>query len=106
MELRATTLWMSRLGPEGERDEQLGAVIERAIAGDVSAFEEIVVRYERLTLAGYSFDVATLASLIVPHIAYQFQRVKSYPVSGPEHNVQLGSEFECQLSKLAFEFAL
>src|SRR2546428_1022622 len=51
MELRATALWMSRL--EGGTDRQFVAILERAIAGDVSAFEQIIVRYERrvLTLA-------------------------------------------------------
>src|SRR5439155_21693568 len=51
MSLRATALWMSRL--EGGTDRQFVAILERAIAGDVSAFEQIIVRYERrvLTLA-------------------------------------------------------
>jgi RNA polymerase sigma-70 factor (ECF subfamily) len=41
---------MSRIDPE---PEEVSALVHRAIAGDVSAFEQIVVRYERrvLTLA-------------------------------------------------------
>jgi RNA polymerase sigma-70 factor (ECF subfamily) len=41
---------MSRIGPE---PEEMAALLGRAIAGDVSAFEQIIVRYERrvLTLA-------------------------------------------------------
>ena len=51
MELRATALWMSRTGP-GE-PEEVAVLLERAIAGDISAFEQIIVRHERrvLTLA-------------------------------------------------------
>jgi RNA polymerase sigma-70 factor (ECF subfamily) len=48
MELRATALWMSRL--DGGTDRQFAAILERAIAGDVSAFEQIIVRYERRVL--------------------------------------------------------
>jgi hypothetical protein len=53
MEVRATTWWMGRAGTEGEDEAQFAVVLERAIAGDVSAFEQIVIRYERrvLTLA-------------------------------------------------------
>ena len=53
MELRATALWMSRIDPENATQVEFALVLERAIAGDVSAFEEIVGRYERrvLTLA-------------------------------------------------------
>src|SRR5213594_785862 len=53
MELRATALWMSRIEPEGEADADFALVLQRAIAGDISAFEQIIVRYERrvLTLA-------------------------------------------------------
>jgi RNA polymerase sigma-70 factor, ECF subfamily len=47
MELRATALWMSGLDPE---TEEIGVLIERAIAGDVSAFERIIMRYERRVL--------------------------------------------------------
>ena len=50
MELRATPLWMSRLGPASERDEPFDSILERASAGDVSAFEQIVIRYERRVL--------------------------------------------------------
>jgi RNA polymerase sigma-70 factor (ECF subfamily) len=53
MELRATPLWMTGIRPEGNSDIEFAGVLEHAIAGDVSAFEHIVVRYERrvLTLA-------------------------------------------------------
>jgi RNA polymerase sigma-70 factor (ECF subfamily) len=48
MELRAAALWMSRIGPEAE---ELPILLERAIAGDVSAFEQIMMRYERRVLS-------------------------------------------------------
>jgi RNA polymerase sigma-70 factor (ECF subfamily) len=48
MELRAPALWMSGIEPE---PEEFSAVLHRAIAGDVSAFERIVVRYERRVLS-------------------------------------------------------
>jgi RNA polymerase sigma-70 factor (ECF subfamily) len=48
MELRATALWMTRIGGEGQAE--LTALVERAIAGDRSAFEQIVVRFERRVL--------------------------------------------------------
>lgn len=50
MELSITRFWMSQPPPEVER---MAEVIARAIAGDRTAFEEIVVRHERrvLTLA-------------------------------------------------------
>jgi RNA polymerase sigma-70 factor, ECF subfamily len=54
MELRATALWMSRIDPHQDgSDAEFTLVLQRAIAGDVSAFEQIVVRFERrvLTLA-------------------------------------------------------
>ena len=53
MELRATALWMSRIEPEGEREAEFALVLQRAVAGDVSAFEQIIMRFERrvLTLA-------------------------------------------------------
>ena len=53
MELRATPLWMTGIQPEGESDIEFARVLERAITGDASAFEHIVIRYERrvLTLA-------------------------------------------------------
>src|SRR6185369_16589820 len=47
MELRATALWMSGLDPD---TEEVGVLVERAIAGDVSAFERIIIRYERRVL--------------------------------------------------------
>jgi RNA polymerase sigma-70 factor (ECF subfamily) len=48
MELHATALWMSRIDPESE---EFVILLERAIAGDVSAFERVIVRYERRVLA-------------------------------------------------------
>lgn len=53
MELRATALWMSRIDPDRGADAEFALILERAVAGDVSAFEQIIVRYERrvLTLA-------------------------------------------------------
>ncbi|HYR86401.1 MAG TPA: sigma-70 family RNA polymerase sigma factor [Terriglobia bacterium] len=50
MELQATALWMSRVEPEAE---EIAILVQRAITGDVSAFEQIVLRHERrvLTLA-------------------------------------------------------
>jgi len=53
MELRAAPLWMTGIRPEGASDIEFARVLERAVAGDVSAFEHIVIRYERrvLTLA-------------------------------------------------------
>jgi RNA polymerase sigma-70 factor (ECF subfamily) len=47
MELRATALWMSGVGPEAEGRVEFTLLLERAISGDVSAFEQIVLRYER-----------------------------------------------------------
>jgi len=52
----AAAIWMSRIDPEDEPSAEateIGAVIERAIAGDSAAFEQIVLRHERrvLTLA-------------------------------------------------------
>jgi len=51
MELHATALWMSTIQPEGEAE--FAVLLQRAIAGEVPAFEQIVMRYERrvLTLA-------------------------------------------------------
>lgn len=47
--VRITTLWMSRL--ESNLDEPAeAAILERAIAGDSAAFEQIVVRHERRVL--------------------------------------------------------
>src|SRR5579864_8718464 len=53
MELRATALWMSGKEPEREVEAEFVLVVQRAVAGDVSAFEQIIVRFERrvLTLA-------------------------------------------------------
>lgn len=51
MELRATSLWMTGIRSDEERE--FVQVLARAISGDISAFEQIVIRYERrvLTLA-------------------------------------------------------
>jgi RNA polymerase sigma-70 factor (ECF subfamily) len=51
MELRAATLWMSGFGSGAEAQKEFAAVLERAIAGDVSAFEQILLRYERRVLS-------------------------------------------------------
>src|SRR5215510_9792138 len=51
MELRAPALWMSRIGRDEESQRELATILERAIAGDVSAFEQIIVRYERRVLS-------------------------------------------------------
>jgi len=48
MELRATALWMSGSEPEGQ---EFAILLERAIAGDVSAFEQIIARYERRVIS-------------------------------------------------------
>jgi len=48
MELRVPALWMSGTEPEAE---EFAILLSRAIAGDVSAFERIVVRYERRVLS-------------------------------------------------------
>jgi len=47
MEIRATALWMTRIRPEGGDAPEFTLLLERAIAGDVSAFEQIIVRHER-----------------------------------------------------------
>lgn len=51
MELRATALWMTANRPA--EDAEFAQVLKRAIAGDLTAFEQIIARYERrvLTLA-------------------------------------------------------
>ena len=51
MELRATPLWMTGIRSEEERE--FVQVLARAISGDILAFEQIVIRYQRrvLTLA-------------------------------------------------------
>src|SRR5215831_17560355 len=48
MELRATPLWMTGIRSEDER--KFVQVLGRAISGDISAFEQIVIRYERRVL--------------------------------------------------------
>ena len=48
MELRATPLWMTGIRSEDERE--FVQVLVRAISGDISAFEQIVIRYERRVL--------------------------------------------------------
>jgi RNA polymerase sigma-70 factor (ECF subfamily) len=48
MELRATPLWMTGIRSEDERE--FVQVLARAISGDISAFEQIVIRYERRVL--------------------------------------------------------
>jgi RNA polymerase sigma-70 factor (ECF subfamily) len=49
---RAGALWMSWREPEGETrvEAEFLLLIERAVAGDHSAFEQIVARYERRVL--------------------------------------------------------
>src|SRR5262245_3575018 len=53
MELRATALWTSRIDPNNEEATELSLLLQKAVAGDGSAFEQIIVRHERriLTLA-------------------------------------------------------
>jgi RNA polymerase sigma-70 factor (ECF subfamily) len=53
MELRATPLWMTGNNPVDDWKVEFVRVLRRAIAGDLSAFEQIMIRYERrvLTLA-------------------------------------------------------
>jgi RNA polymerase sigma-70 factor (ECF subfamily) len=53
MELRATTLWMTANRTAADGEFEFAQVLKRAIAGDLSAFEQIIARYERrvLTLA-------------------------------------------------------
>src|SRR5262245_59753221 len=47
METRATALWMTRIRGEGGDQPEFTLLLERAIAGDASAFEPIIVRHER-----------------------------------------------------------
>jgi len=77
MELRTAALWMTRIGPEAEGEAEFTLLLERAIAGDVSAFEQIIVRYERrvFTLAWRllgSFEDAQDASQEVFLRAFRF----------------------------------
>lgn len=53
MELRATALWMSRIPPEAEAEAEVAVLLGRAVAGDISAFEQVIGRFERrvMTLA-------------------------------------------------------
>src|SRR5262245_19023747 len=51
MELRATALWMSKIEPEAEGQNELALLLEQAIAGDVHAFERIMLRYERRVMS-------------------------------------------------------
>src|SRR5579862_9754139 len=53
MELRASPLWMTGIRSDGDSEVEFARILERAVSGDVSAFEQIVIRYERrvLTLA-------------------------------------------------------
>jgi RNA polymerase sigma-70 factor (ECF subfamily) len=49
----ATALWMSRLEPEqpaSAQSAELAALIERAVAGESSAFEQILIRTQRRVL--------------------------------------------------------
>ena len=50
MELRAPALWMSRTGPESESEAAFALILQKAVTGDLSAFEQIVARYERRVL--------------------------------------------------------
>src|SRR5215471_3248262 len=77
METRATALWMTRIRGEGGDQPEFTLLLERAIAGDVSAFEQIIVRYERrvFTLAWRllgSFEDAQDASQEVFLRAFRF----------------------------------
>jgi RNA polymerase sigma-70 factor, ECF subfamily len=53
MELGATALWMAGDRSAENRELEFAQVLQRAIEGDLSAFEQIMMRYERrvLTLA-------------------------------------------------------
>jgi RNA polymerase sigma-70 factor (ECF subfamily) len=51
MELRVPALWMSRIEPEAEGRAAFAILLQRAVAGDVSAFEQIMLRYERRVLS-------------------------------------------------------
>ena len=50
MEFEVTTLWMSRLEPKPEASveaAEMVALLERAISGDTTAFEQVLLRHER-----------------------------------------------------------
>ena len=49
--MRATPLLMSGIEPESQAQAEFAILLERAAAGDVSAFERIVARYERRVLS-------------------------------------------------------
>lgn len=53
MELRAAALWMSRTPPQAEAEAEVADLLRCAVAGDVSAFEQVIVRFQRrvMTLA-------------------------------------------------------
>jgi len=51
MELRATPLWMSKIDRPDDLEGRFAVVLDRAVAGDVAAFEQIIVRYERRVLS-------------------------------------------------------
>src|SRR4051794_6176149 len=53
MEVRIATLWMTEICRESNGQDEFTLTLQRAISGDVSAFEQIIVRFERrvLTLA-------------------------------------------------------
>ena len=51
MELRVPALWMSRIEPEADAKAEFAVLLQRAVAGDVSAFEQIIVRYERRVMS-------------------------------------------------------
>src|SRR5215510_2175742 len=77
MEAQAVQLWMSRVGPEGEGEDGFALIVQRAVAGDVSALEQIITRYERrvFTLAWRllgSFEDAQDASQDVFLRAFRF----------------------------------
>jgi len=51
MELRVPALWMSSIEPEADAKAEFAVLLQRAVAGDVSAFEQIIVRYERRVMS-------------------------------------------------------
>ena len=48
MELRALAVWMTRI--DREEPEEIAVLLRRAVAGDASAFEKIIMRFERRIL--------------------------------------------------------